>query len=226
MPRKNLRLLNGKPLVVYPISTAQACQLITRTIVSTDDEEIAETARRYGAEVPFKRPADLAADDTPDLPVFQHALRWLCEREGYVPDLVVHLRATSPLREAARVDEAIRIMLEHPDADALRSVSQAVHTPYKMWRIVDGLLKPLITLDGAAESYNWPRQRLPEVFWHNGYVDIIRPDVILKEERMTGKHILPFVIEHACIDIDTEEDLRRAELELTAGTVNGPKHEH
>ena len=92
VPRKNLKLLGGKPLIQWSIEAAQAASELDRCIVSTDDEEIAAVARALGAEVPFLRPAEYAQDTTPDLPVFQHALAWLAEHEGYRPAMVVHLR--------------------------------------------------------------------------------------------------------------------------------------
>src|SRR5689334_3014090 len=96
IPRKNLREVAGHPLIAYSIAVALQSREIDRVIVSTDDREIADVARSYGADIPFLRPAELAMDETPDLPVFQHALRWLQREQRYRPDLVVHLRPTSP----------------------------------------------------------------------------------------------------------------------------------
>ena len=94
LPRKNIREFAGFPLIAYSIAAGLGAECVTRTIVSTDDEEIAAVARQYGAETPFLRPAELAQDNTTDLPVFQHALRWLDEHEGYQPEVVVQLRPT------------------------------------------------------------------------------------------------------------------------------------
>lgn len=217
IPRKNIRLLAGKPLIAYSIECAHDSALIRRVIVSTDDEEIAEVARQYGAEVPFMRPKELAEDLTPDLPVFQHALRWLKEEEGTMPDLVVDLRPTGPLRRTGTVDRAIRLILEHPEADSLRSVRWPSQTPYKMWRVSsEGYLEPLVSLDGFEEPYNMPRQILPEIFWQNGYIDVVRPRVILEENRMSGRKILPFVVEEDYIEIDYEENFQKAEKRIEA----------
>jgi CMP-N,N'-diacetyllegionaminic acid synthase len=130
IPRKNLRLLAGKPLITHSIDHALAAKTITRTIVSTDDMEIAEVARSAGAEVPFMRPHELARDDSPDLEVFAHALVSVGENEGYRPELVVHLRPTYPIRRPERVDEAVRALAADPSADSLRSVSWPEQTPY------------------------------------------------------------------------------------------------
>lgn len=216
VPRKNLRTVGGRPLVARSIDHARASRTITRVVVSTDDPEIAELARREGAEVPFLRPAELAGDSALDLPVFQHALRWLAERESYRPELVVHLRPTSPFREPARIDEAVELLLRRPDADSLKSVHLAAQTPYKMWRVADGLLQPLLTLESEPEPYNQPRQALPRVVWQDGYVDVLRPRVLLEQGLMHGRRILAFEVDPDHIDIDDEESLARAERRAAA----------
>lgn len=211
IPRKNIRNLAGKPLIAYSIECAKQSQLIQRVIVSTDDEEIAKIAIRYGAEVPFMRPRELAQDLTPDSPVFQHVLSELKGKEEYEPDLVVNLRPTCPIRRVETIDAAIGELMRHPEADSLRSVSRPLQTPYKMWRIQDSYLKPLMTIKGMKEPYNMPRQILPEIFWQNGYIDVIRPPIIQKG-MMSGRTILPFVIrDEEWVDIDYEEDLQKAE---------------
>ncbi len=214
IPRKNLLPLLGKPLIAYSIEQALASRWVTRTIVSTDDEEIAAVARQSGAEVPFMRPAEYAQDRSLDFEVFQHALSWLRDREGYTCELVVHLRPTGPVRRVAVVDEAIEQMLAHPEADALRSVSTPSQTPYKMWRIEEGYLRPLLTVDGVAEPYCMPRQNLPPVYWQNGYVDIIRPSTLLEMGLMAGKTILPFVTHDPILEIDYRDSLPEVEEAL------------
>ena len=218
LPRKNVLPLAGKPLIAHTIATALGSSTITRTIVSTDDEEIAEAARAYGAEVPFMRPAELAADESLDLEVFQHALAWLAREEGFEPELVVHLRPTNPIRRTERVDEAVRAMLADPQADSLRSVSAPVHTPYKMWRREGAYLVPLVEVAGVRDAHSRPRQSLPEVWWQNGYVDVIRPRTVLELASMSGERVLPFVVQDRFVEIDyadafaaAEELLRRRE---------------
>lgn len=215
IPRKNLISVGGKPLIAHSIEQARASRFVTRTVVSTDDSEIAAVARSYGADVPFMRPAEYAQDMSPDIDVFRHALQWLTEYEGYRPDLVVHLRPTGPVRRVALIDRAIALMLEHGDADALRSVSVPVQTPYKMWRIDRGRLRPLLTVEGVAEPYCMPRQSLPEVWWQNGYVDIIRPRVILEQGLMCGQTILPFIVDEPILEIDYVESLPLVEEALS-----------
>jgi CMP-N,N'-diacetyllegionaminic acid synthase len=216
IPRKNVMVVAGKPLIAHSIALALASACITRTIVSTDDEEIAAVAVAHGADVPFRRPPELAGDLSSDLDVFRHALAWLRDREGYRCDLVVHLRPTAPARRVEVVDLAIRTLLAHPDADSLRSVSLPKQTPYKMWRIVGEHLEPLLSVPGLEEAHSRPRQELPDVYWQNGYVDIVRPDVVLERGRMAGARVLPFIIDEPVPDCDYPEDLPRLEAALAA----------
>jgi CMP-N,N'-diacetyllegionaminic acid synthase len=213
IPRKNLLPLNGKPLVAYSIEQALASRLVTRTIVSTDDEEIARVAQSFGAEVPFMRPSAYAQDSSPDLDVFRHALTTL-QAEGYRCDYVVHLRPTGPVRSVARIDEAIALLIAHPEADSLRSVTWPAQTPYKMWTRAGEYMEPLLRIDGAAEPHSWPRQALPEVLWQNGYVDIVRPRVILERGLMCGQRVLPFVMHEPVLELDYPENIAAVEAAL------------
>lgn len=213
IPRKNIRNFAGHPLIAYSIEAGLAAEAVTRVVVSTDDEEIAEVARRCGAEVPFLRPAEIAQDLTLDLPVFQHAMRWFAEHEGYHPDIVVQLRPTSPVRPPTLVDEAVNLLLAHPEADSVRGVVPAGQNPHKMWRVNSqtGALSPLLTVEGIDEPYNAPRQALPPVYWQTGHIDAIRPHVFTQNS-MSGKTILPVMIDPAyTVDIDTPKDWARYE---------------
>lgn len=212
IPRKNIRPFAGHPLIAYSIAAGLASGRISRVIVSTDDEEIAATARQYGAETPFLRPKELAQDDTPDLPVFQHALNWLREHEGYQPEIVVQLRPTSPFRSVRHIDTAVQRLLEQPKADSVRTVCTPFQNPFKMWRLGEnGYMRPLMQIN-HPEPYNLPRQSLPEVYWQTGYVDAAWADTILSKNSMTGERILPLVIDASeWVDIDSPDDWRRAE---------------
>lgn len=215
IPRKNIRQVGGKPLIAYSIQQALASRLITRVIVSTDDEEIAGIAKIYGAEIPFLRPSQFAQDDSPDIDVFRHALEWLRTQEGYQPNIIVHLRPTMPLRRPQTIDRAISRLIEQPEADCLRSLSPAQQSPFKMWLMnSEGYLDAIVKPAEGQEPYNMPRQKLPLVFWQNGYIDVIRREVIVNLSSMTGKKILGFVIEEPCIDIDYERSLRQVERVL------------
>ena len=212
IPRKNIRDFAGHPLIAYSIAAALQSEKVGRTIVSTDDEEIAAIAIKYGAEAPFLRPEHLATDDTPDLPVFQHALEWLSDRDGYHPEVVVQLRPTSPVRPVDCVDHAIETLLSDEAADAVRGVVPSGQNPYKMWRLDErGQLQPLL-MEEFDEPYNMPRQKLPATYWQTGHIDAIRTRTILEKGSMTGEIILPLLIDpQYTIDIDTERDWQRAE---------------
>ena len=214
IPRKNIREFAGYPLIAYSIAAGLQSELVTRVIVSTDDEEIAAAARIWGAETPFLRPAEYAQDATLDLPVFEHVLAWLAENENYRPDVVVQLRPTSPIRPLNLVDDAVRLLLEHPEADSVRGVVSAGQNPHKMWRIdpKTGQMHGLLAVDGIREPYNAPRQALPPVYWQTGHIDAIRPRAILEQNSMSGEVILPLVIDSRfTVDIDTPYDWLRYE---------------
>jgi CMP-N-acetylneuraminic acid synthetase len=213
IPRKNINAFAGHPLIAYSIAAALQAETVTRVVVSTDDQEIAEVARAFGAETPFLRPAELAADRTTDLPVFQHALNWLAEHEDYQPEIVLHLHATSPVRPPGFVDQAVHLLHELPQAECVRSVVAPGQNPYKMWRIdpQSGRMIPLLTVPGIAEPYNTPRQQLPAVYLQTGHVNAIRPAIILGGS-MTGQVILPIVIDARYeVDLDTLADWERGE---------------
>lgn len=214
IPRKNIRLVAGKPLIAHTIGQALDSCLINRVIVSTDDAEIARTARRFGAEVPFMRPAELAQDETPDWPVFNHALRWLKEHENYEPDLVIHLRATTPNRRVETLDKAIAAFIKMPEAESMRSVRLADYSPYKMVLIrQDGCIEPVVVPRNNCKDdlWNMPRQALPQAYQGDGYVDITRPWIILDRKSMFGMKTRAYIIDEPVVDIDYEEDLRKAE---------------
>jgi CMP-N-acetylneuraminic acid synthetase len=221
IPRKNINLFFGHPLIAYSIAAARCSPSVTRVLVSTDDDEIAAISRSYGAETPFLRPAVYAQDDTPDLPVFQHALKWLWENEAYRPDIIVQLRPTSPLREVRHIEQAITLLLDNPESDAVRTVCVPFQNPFKMWQIQeDGFMRPLLTTE-YPEPYNMPRQALPEVYWQTGYVDAAWSRTILEKGSMTGERILPLIINpDEWIDIDSPDDWRRAERLLETGEIN------
>ena len=214
LPRKNIKPLGGHPLIGYSITAALNSELITRTIVSTDDSEIADISRKYGAEVPFLRPSEYAQDDTLDLPVFQHALEWLSDQEDYQPDVVVQLRPTSPFRSPKMVDEAIQTLLDIPDASSVRGVVPSKQNPFKMWKISpEGKLLPLLETE-LEEPYNMPRQELPPTYWQTGHIDVIRTETILNGS-MTGMNVYAYQFDPLfSIDLDNSLDWQRAEARL------------
>jgi N-acylneuraminate cytidylyltransferase len=217
VPRKNIKLLAGEPLIAHTIREAKRSRYITRLVVSTEDQEIAQVARELGAEVPFVRPMELAMDDVTDLPVFQHCLHWLSKHQKYAPDIVVHLRPTAPLRTAMHIDRAIDLFIETPGVDCVRSVSPASEQPLKMWGVKEGYLEPYIPAEvyGIEEPYNLPRQKLPAAYIQNGAVDVIKPSVIRVKNSMTGGRIKALVMNvEDAVSIDTQLDWELAEILL------------
>ena len=220
IPRKNIRSFAGYPLLAWSIAAAKQAACVTRILVSTDDEEIAAVAREYGAETPFLRPAEIAQDNTTDLPVFEHALQWLEANEDYQPEIVIQLRPTSPIRPRDCVDSAVNILLQQADADCVRGVVPAGQNPHKMWRIAgDGQpMKSLLEVEGITEPYNAPRQILPPVYWQTGHIDAIRVSTIKQKHSLTGDVIYPLVIDpRYTVDIDNLSDWAKYESLASSG---------
>jgi CMP-N-acetylneuraminic acid synthetase len=160
--------------------------------------------------VPFLRPAAYAGDLSTDLEVFAHALGWLRENEGYVPEICVHLRPTYPVRDVSDIEAMIEILLANPALDSVRSVVPAPETPYKMWRRdSEGRLVPVADLD-IPEAFNMPRQMLPQAYLHNGCIDVLRARVVTEQGSMTGRNIHGYVMD-ASYDVDTPADLASAQ---------------
>jgi N-acylneuraminate cytidylyltransferase len=214
IPRKNIKDFACYPLIAYSIQAALNSKYVTRTIVSTDDEEIANVAKAFGAEVPFLRPAEFAQDTTLDFPVFENLLKTLQVSENYFPDLVIQLRPTSPIRPIGLVDEAIEILLENPAIDSVRGVVPSGQNPFKMWKIDkdSGLMTGLLNVEGIDEPYNSARQALPDTYWQTGHIDVIRTNVILEKKSMSGEKIKPILINpDYTVDIDKPSDWQRSE---------------
>ena len=209
LPGKNIKPLLQHPLLAYSILAAQQSKLI-----NTDSDQIAEIAKQYNAEIPFMRPAELAQDLSTDLDVFKHQLEWMKNTEGYVPDIVVQLRPTSPVRFANWIDEAIEKLISS-DADSIRVVTESPLTPFKMWLINnnnDGAMEPLVSVKNIIEPYNQPRQSLPIVYWQIGTLDVIKTKTILEGGSMSGKKILSYIVDKKyAIDIDDVASFYKAE---------------
>ncbi len=217
LPRKNILALNGHPLLAYSIAAGRQASCVLRTICSTDDREIQGCAEAYGAEVPFLRPSSFAQDASPDLPLFLHALQWFDDHHQWKPEIVVHLRPTSPIRFPGQVDSAIELLMNNPEATAVRAVCPSPCTPYKMWRPGpqnqegEAFMNPLLELPGIPEPFNHPRQELPIIWWQTGGLDVIRVSTIL-DGSMTGKNVLPLITDqNYAVDIDGELGFQVAE---------------
>jgi len=210
IPRKNLHLLGGKPLIAWTIETALASQMLDRVIVTTDDREIASVADRLGAEIPFMQPPDLAQDHIADFAVCSYAVQWLLNNETYYPDFIVWLRPTSPLRRIDDIDGAILKLIE-TDADCVRSVTLVEQHPYWMKRLADDRLLPF--LRGKDEKTYYQRQLLPTLYYLNGAVDVTKTSNVLKKGFIFGGDMRAYVMPpERSVDLDSEMDFELAEI--------------
>lgn len=212
---KNIRPVAGKPMLVHSIEHAKASSLIDRVIVSTNSPAYAEIAKAAGAEVPFLRPPEISQDHSTDLQAFMHALQWLKEKEGKLPDICVHLRPTSPFRDVKDIDAIIQILIDNPQIDSVRSVAKAPAPPFKMWFLgKDNMLEPIVKTS-IRDAHNLPRQMLPQAYLQNACIDAVRTSVILEKKSMTGDRIYGYVMEKD-FDIDTKDDLERLEAHFAS----------
>jgi CMP-N-acetylneuraminic acid synthetase len=228
IPGKNLKLLGGHPLLHYTIEAANDTPL-DRLILSTEDQKIADVARSLGCDVPFMRPADLARDETPHLPVIQHAAKWMLEHENYKPDIVLTLQPTSPLRSAADIAAALR-MLELSGADSVVSVSEvSAHAhPMRMLR-VDGNGDAVLFATGQPVRMRVNRrQDLPKAWVMNGAVYACRTDVLFAAEpSLYGDRVVAYPMPpERSISIDTPEDWAEAERALERQPHDHHHHHH
>lgn len=209
IPKKNIAMLGGRPLLAYTCDAALSSRRLTRTILTTDDEEIAAVGQACGVEVPFLRPAALAQDDTPALPVIQHALCWLQENEGYKPQVVVLLQPTSPLRRSEHFDAAVDLLLE-TGADSVVSVVSVPHryNPLSVMKLEKGRLVPFLAGPPILR-----RQDKPVVYARNGpAVLVMRPEATLEQGNLYGVDCRPLFMDEAdSIDVDSLLDLWLAE---------------
>lgn len=216
IPHKNIAQLAGKPLLAYTCEAALVSRHLTRVVLSTDDEDIAEVGRGCGVEVPFMRPRELAMDDTPSIAVAQHATHWLRDKENWQADILVLLQPTSPLRRSQHIDEAIELLIE-TGADTVVSMIEVPHrfSPYSVMKLKDGCLVDF--WDEPLPFDRYRRQNLPTLYARNGpAVLATKTKVILEEGSLYGSQVMPYVMDvFASIDIDTHLDLDLSEWFLT-----------
>lgn len=225
IPGKNLKLLAGRPLLDYSIDAANDTPL-DRLILSTEDKKIADAARSLGCEVPFMRPAELARDETPHLPVLQHAVKWLKDNEGYQPDIVLTLQPTSPLRSAADIAAALR-MLELSGADSVVSVNEvAAHAhPMRMLHVDGSGFATLFVSGQPVKRRINRRQDLPQAWVMNGAIYACRTEILFAAEpSMYGDRVVAYPMPpERSISIDDLEDWAAAERAIA---MRPPDHHH
>jgi CMP-N,N'-diacetyllegionaminic acid synthase len=209
--RKNLRLLAGHALIHHTFEAARSSELLTRVIVSTEDDEIAAVARSEGVEV-LHRPEQLARDDTPMAPVLQHALRWLQDQEAYWPEIVALLQPTAPLRRGEHIDGALRLLLQR-GANSVVSVCQVPGHYHPEWQFMCHDDGELVLWSGEPiEAIPSRRQSLPPTFTRNGAVYAMRTAVFLERETLYARPCVAFVMPpSASVNVDGLADFAMAE---------------
>jgi CMP-N,N'-diacetyllegionaminic acid synthase len=203
IPGKNLRMVGGQSLLAYTVNAVSESRLLTRVVLSTDDRQIAAAGRALGVDVPFMRPAALAADDTPMLPVLIHALAAL-DAEGFQAEAVVLLQPTSPLRRGTHIDAAIGL-LQSSGADSVVSVVEVPHqfNPVSVMSLRDGRLRPF--LEGPVVTR---RQDKPPVFARNGPAVLVARTSVLQRGSLYGDDCRALVMTaEESLDVDSSVDL-------------------
>lgn len=210
--RKNIKPLNGKPLISYTINTAKQSKHIERIIVSTEDAEIKEVSIKYGAEI-IDRPIELAQDNSPTLPVLQHTVKTLQDNNEKVK-LIVLLQSTSQFQKAKEIDEAIETVLRGK-WDSLISLSPVPKHFNPIWqkKITDNKQVLNVSDDEPIDDdkKSTRRQDLKQTYWKNGQIYIMTPETLMEKNSLFGKNCTSYIIDREIVNIDTEEDWKQAE---------------
>jgi len=213
IPRKNIKLFLGKPLIAWAIAVLKESGIVSRIVVSTDDDEIASVAKEYGAEVPFMRPAELAEDNTPTLPVLVHALSWLKENEKYVPDFVVLFEPTSAAKRPYHVREIVEKVIA-TGADSVISVAEVPGVLNPMWQMaMDANDRLSIFTGGPLKNFIPQRQSLPKTYYRNSSIYAFRPSLLFSPEpNIYGDDSRGCIVDKKfAFDIDEPSDWEAAE---------------
>jgi N-acylneuraminate cytidylyltransferase len=210
IPDKNLKQIGKHSLLEWSIKSALKSTQITGVFLSTDSEEYAKLGESFGAVVPFLRPAELASDTAVDLDVFKHFLNEITE----LPQALVHIRPTTPLRNPQIINDAvIKFMELKNEITSLRSVHEMSESAYKTFEVSDqGLLKPM-ALVATGDKANLPRQAFPKTYQANGYVDVLNPQLIIQEHKLHGDTILAFKTP-VVTEVDSLSDLEYLNWEV------------
>jgi N-acylneuraminate cytidylyltransferase len=223
VPGKNVRPLAGHPLLAYAIATALQARVFERVVCSTDSTEIAEVARRYGAEVPFLRPAEYATAVSPDI----EWIRYTLERLEDHYDLFAIVRATNPFRGPDACCRGLEQLLATPEADSIRAVERVKQHPGKMWIVEGRTMRPL--LDQSQLDVAWHAgqfQALPEVYVQNSALEIAWTRVVFATGTREGRTVAPFFTSgYEGFNVDDEEDWERARSLVKSGTASLPRVE-
>jgi CMP-N,N'-diacetyllegionaminic acid synthase len=220
VPRKNVLSLGGKPLIAWTIEAAKASRRLARVIVSTDDDEIAEVSRAYGAEAPFKRPAELATDTSHHPDVMIHAVRYMADSLGETFDTVLCLQPTVPFRRAGHIDAGIDAFYS-AGAESLIAVKPQDYPPWWMFQLEKGRIRPAFPYKPGVNVFNLERQEFPKVYRPNGAIYVTWIESLLRDRRLVNPDNCGYIVmdERDSIDIDTVADFAAAEALLATGAI-------
>ncbi len=215
VPNKNIRPLGGYPLIAWSIMAAKKSRCIDRVIVSTDSEEYAKLAIKFGAEAPFLRPSEISGDRSTDYDCIAHALDWLLLNGGE-PQFIVHIRPTTPFRNPSFIDSAIEAFQNSPkNITALRSAHEMPESAYKTFEISEvGRFKRVGSESTALDLANNARQQFPTTYQANGYVDVLSTHFIRESGLIHGDWVLPFITP-SVVEVDTEDEFLFLEYQLS-----------
>ena len=205
---KNIKLLSGHPLIAYSIAVAKKSKKINRVIVSTNSKKYAEIAKYYGAEVPFLRPDNYSTEKSKDRDFLVHTMNWLNDNEGFIPEYLVHLRPTTPLRVSKVIDNAIDLICSDTKSTSLRSGHKTPESPLKWFIKKSKYFHGLI----ENEDYNLPKESFDQVYVPDGYVDILKSSFIQEHEELRGDKMIGFE-SPVCTEIDTLDEFEFLEYQ-------------
>lgn len=213
VPNKNIRKLAGHTLLEWSISACLKSKIIQKVFVSTDSTEYARIAELAGAEAPFLRPPEISTDYSTDFEAIDHALNWI-SYNLFEPELIAHIRPTTPLRDPALIDQAILKFMSSNKATSLRSVHEMSESAYKTLEITEnGQLKLIGSNSTSLDEGNSARQLFTKTYTPNGYVDVLSSRFIKDAKLMHGDFVLPFITP-VVSEVDTEIDFKRLEFEV------------
>jgi len=210
---KNIKTYHGKPLLSYSIKQGLESHFIDEVVVTTDSKQYRDISIEHGADSVVMRPKEISGDLSVDYEFFLHYVNLLSEKNSKIPDFIVLLRPTYPLRNVDDIDKAISMFIDNYDkVDSMRSVVPCSQTPYKMWHLKEsGMLEAVCSIKGQNEAFNLPRQSLPAVYWQNACIDIVKTSTIVNMRSVTGKRVFPYIMKPSEVyDIDTIDDFYKS----------------
>ena len=213
VPNKNIKKIGGKSLLEWSIQACKKSKHIDEIIISTDSIEYAEHAKKAGGKVPFIRPKDISLDTSTDYEFIKHTLDWL-DANWHMPELIAHIRPTSPFRDPNIMDEAIQSFKSSSKNTALRSVHPMAESAYKTFEINNyGSLMSVGSKETSLDDANNARQKFPKTYIANGYIDVISSEFVIKNNKIHGDNVKPFITK-TCHEIDCLEDFEMLEFQL------------